>query len=304
MADIFISHIGDEAPVADALKAYLMRCFGPSLQVFVSSDYDSIATGEEWYRAIVRGIRAASVVVVLLSRYSIDRRWINFESGLALGANVRMLPLTIRGFHPGDVGLPLSQFHARTLSDALAVEGVIHAIADATGSTILRIEASDFIEQLMRIEANLPVKSITLEPLLYGAGGDRLLRFRLSNTGNRDVELIEVEVRVPTSILRNWSPPTIPNVISAERCMQEGTEQLIIWEQPFDGAIDRKWYGVHTTLPRIISPHWTARLSDLLRIPIREDIEMPERQFIQHKVVARESYAEGRKSLADIPVLQ
>jgi hypothetical protein len=55
MAGIFISHIGDEAPVADALKAYLMRCFGPSLQVFVSSDYDSIATGEEWYRAIVRG---------------------------------------------------------------------------------------------------------------------------------------------------------------------------------------------------------------------------------------------------------
>jgi hypothetical protein len=98
-----------------------------------------------------QGIRAASVVVVLLSRYSIDRRWINFESGLALGANVRMLPLTIRGFHPGDVGLPLSQFHARTLSDALGVEGVIHAIADATDSKIIRTEASDFIEQLTQI---------------------------------------------------------------------------------------------------------------------------------------------------------
>lgn len=148
-----------------------------------------------------QGIRAASVVVVLLSRYSIDRRWINFESGLALGANVRMLPLTIRGFHPGDVGLPLSQFHARTLSDALGVEGVIHAIADATDSKIIRTEASDFIEQLTQIEANLPVKSILLEPFLeHGTDGNRWLRFRLSNIGNRDVELIEVEVCVPKSI--------------------------------------------------------------------------------------------------------
>ena len=108
MAGVFISHIADEAPVADALKAYLVRCFGASLPVFVSSDYNSIATGKEWYRAIIGGIRAAGVVVVLLSRYSVDRRWINFESGLTLGANIRMLPLTIRGFHPGDVGLPLS----------------------------------------------------------------------------------------------------------------------------------------------------------------------------------------------------
>jgi hypothetical protein len=69
---IFISHIADEAPVADALKTYLMRCFGQRFSIFVSSDYDSIATGEEWYRAIVNAIRSASAVVVLLSRDSID----------------------------------------------------------------------------------------------------------------------------------------------------------------------------------------------------------------------------------------
>jgi hypothetical protein len=216
-----------------------MRCFGASLQVFVSSDYDSIATGEEWYRAIVRGIRAASVVVVLLSRYAIDRRWINFESGLALGANVRMLPLTIRGFHPGDVGLPLSQFHARTLSDAL--EGVIHAIADATDSKIIRTEASDFIEQLTQIEANLPVKSILLEPFPeHGTDGNRWLRFRLSNIGNRDVELIEVEVCVPKSIFDpSYHVKAIPNARTIEWRMHEGTEHLIIREQPFEGAFEK-----------------------------------------------------------------
>ena len=186
----------------------MIRFFGASLPVLVSSDYDSIATGEEWYRAVDGRIRAAGVVLVLLSRYSVGERWINFEAGLALGAKVRLLPLIIRGFHPGDVGLPLSQFHVRMLADALAVEEVTHAIAEATGSKIVRMEASGFVEQLTRIEANLPVKSILLEPPLeHGSGGSRSLRFRLSNTGNLDVEPIEVEVRVPTLILTpNWCP--------------------------------------------------------------------------------------------------
>jgi hypothetical protein len=120
---VFISHIADEAPVADALKAYLKRCFGQAFRVFVSSDYESIATGEEWYRAITSGIMNADVVIVLLSRYSVDRRWINFESGLALGAGVKVLPLTIRGFSPGDVGLPLSQLHLRTLFGRAGIGG-------------------------------------------------------------------------------------------------------------------------------------------------------------------------------------
>src|SRR5262249_51347116 len=131
---VFISHIADESPVADALKIYLRSCFGQSLPVFVSSDYESIPTGEQWYRAITGAIMDAAAFIVLLSRHSIDRRWINFESGLAVAAGAKILPLTIRAFNPEDVGLPLSQLHLRTLGDQLALQGVIRAIAEATAA--------------------------------------------------------------------------------------------------------------------------------------------------------------------------
>lgn len=300
---VFISHIAEEAPVADALKTYLKRWFGPEFRVFVSSDYDSIPTGEEWYRAITSGIMGADVVVVLLSRYSVDRRWINFESGLAVGAKVRILPLTIRSFDPGEVGLPLSNLHLRNLADDLALDGVVHAIAEATG---LQLEekhgAPEFVAQLARIEATLPVKSIVLEPLWEG----RTLRFRLSNTGNRDVELIELEVRVPKYVLEpNWKPAEIPNVTSLEWRKIGGREYLIMWEQPFDGAVDPIMFGRHRTLPRVVSPHWTPRLSDLLRIPIRNDLEMPEKWSVDYKVVARGLYSEpGSKNLSAILSLE
>jgi hypothetical protein len=300
---VFISHIQEEAPVADALKTYLKRCFGQALHVFVSSDYDSIPTGEEWYRAIVGGIIEADVVVVLLSQYSVDRRWINFESGVAVGAKVRILPLTIRGFSPGEVGLPLSQLHLRAVADQLALEGVVEAIAEATLAELEELDtAPAFIAQLAQIEATLPVKSIILEPLL---DHNNILRFRLSNTGNRDVELIELEVRIPTFIIQsNWAPARIPNVLNTEFRKIGRADHLFIWEQPFEGALERI-YGNPRTLPRIVSPHWTPRLSEILKIPIRADLEMPENWSIDYKVVARGLYSgPGRMSLGDIPVLE
>jgi hypothetical protein len=305
---VFISHITDEAPIAEALKVYLKRCFGESFPVFVSSDYYSIATGEEWYRAILNAVTQASVVIVLLSRYSIDRRWINFEAGLARGANVRVLPLTIRGLEPGEIGLPLSHLHVRALVHELALDGVVHAITEATGSPLLAMEAAaGFIAQIEQIEATLPVKNILFEPVLQcSANSTPLLRFRLSNSGNRDVDLIEVEVRVPKVILiePDWVPTEIPNILSSDSLKLGEVEYLIIWEQPFEGALDARRYGSRRMLPRIVSPHWTPRLSDLLTVPIRADLQMIETWSVKHKVVARGLYTEpGVTRLADIPRL-
>jgi hypothetical protein len=90
---VFISHIADEGPVAIALKDFLREAFADNLKVFVSSDYESITSGEEWFRAIVEAIKSARIVLVLLSPMSVNRRWINFESGVGLGASVQTIPI-------------------------------------------------------------------------------------------------------------------------------------------------------------------------------------------------------------------
>lgn len=254
---VFISHITDEAPIADALKVYLKRCFGPDLPVFVSSDYVSIPTGDEWYRAILDGVMEADLFIVLLSRDSIDRRWINFESGLAIGAGRRVVPLTVRGLSSGDVGLPLSQMHLRSLVDELALEGVVQAVADATATTLLVLDdPSSFIAQLTQIEATLPMKSIVLDPMLQHRPGGVMLRFRLSDTGNRDVELIEIEVSVPKLLCElNWLPSAIPNVLSYESSGPNGTDCWITREQPFAGVSNEAVCGPFNALPRVVSPH-------------------------------------------------
>lgn len=48
----FISHVTEEAVVAAALKGALARDFLQMLDVFVSSDGESISAGDDWLESI------------------------------------------------------------------------------------------------------------------------------------------------------------------------------------------------------------------------------------------------------------
>jgi hypothetical protein len=64
---IFISHITEEKKTALCLKEYLKESLGRGLQVFVSSDYESIGGGQQWFPTILNALKSSLVEVVLLS---------------------------------------------------------------------------------------------------------------------------------------------------------------------------------------------------------------------------------------------
>jgi hypothetical protein len=131
---IFISHITAESAVARLLQTRFRDTFGEATLVFVSSDYGSMAGGEEWFPTIVNAIQRSMVVVVLLSKGSVGRRWINFEAGVGLGANRRVIPVVIDDLAKGEVGLPLSQLQVRSLNDSEDMHGLFNDLADAIGA--------------------------------------------------------------------------------------------------------------------------------------------------------------------------
>ncbi len=121
---VFISHITEERPTALLLKDLLQRTFKKDLPIFVSSDYESIAGGEVWFTTIVSGLKKCAVIIVLLSPDSLDRRWINFEAGVGVGAEATVIPVVTHGLERGSVGHPLTSLHIRsiqTLADVNAL---------------------------------------------------------------------------------------------------------------------------------------------------------------------------------------
>jgi hypothetical protein len=149
---IFVSHIGEERPAALGIKAFLETALTPAPPVFVSSDYVSIESGEEWYRAILEGLKRSLAVVALLSPGAVDRRWINFEAGFGLGQGSRVIPVVWRGLSKGTVGLPLSHFHARELSSEPELRAFFRTLASLTQANLDETLLSGFALEMAELE--------------------------------------------------------------------------------------------------------------------------------------------------------
>lgn len=256
---VFISHITEEKTAANLLKELLRAKFGPRLKIFVSSDYESIGSGEDWFNAICDALKVARVVLVLLSAVSVERRWINFEAGIGVGAQTLVIPLVFRGLTKGSIGMPLAPLHARSLGDAEDVRAMINDVGKACGFGVRSADSSAFVSELRNIERGLPSHQVLLEPFLPKSprGSSYSLQFRLSNTGSRDVELNMIEVSVPRRyLLPGWVVTTDPNLIEAiphDIGGERGEPYLTLKFKAYDGPTNLN-YGTIQRMPRSLSP--------------------------------------------------
>jgi hypothetical protein len=85
---VFISHDTRDAELAEAFSQLLSNSSMGILESFRSSDKkgtQGIEYGTLWYEEIFKKLNEASDVVCLLTNHSIDRPWILYEAGIAIG---------------------------------------------------------------------------------------------------------------------------------------------------------------------------------------------------------------------------
>jgi len=85
---VFISHDSRDADLAEAFGKLLKSVSAGMLKSFRSSDKkgtEGIEFGDEWYKALMAKLTAASDVVCLLTERSLERPWILYEAGVAKG---------------------------------------------------------------------------------------------------------------------------------------------------------------------------------------------------------------------------
>jgi hypothetical protein len=102
---VFISHDSRDADLAEAFDHLLTDASGGVVQTFRSSDQSGragIDYGENWFSKITKMLGNATDVVALLTPSSVDRPWILFEAGFAVGR----LDAKVFGIA---LGLPLSK---------------------------------------------------------------------------------------------------------------------------------------------------------------------------------------------------
>ncbi len=149
---VFISHITEEKEIAIAFKELIESSFLGMLDVFVSSDEDSIHMGQKWLDRISNGLKTCTIEIVLCSPKSILRPWINFEAGAGWVRDIPVIPLCHSGIEPAKLPMPLNLLQAAKANEISSLKLIFPVLAQAIGAKIPNIDFSDFVAKVAEFE--------------------------------------------------------------------------------------------------------------------------------------------------------
>lgn len=104
---IFFSHSSADKNTILPIKEKLCSITANVLDVFMSSDGQSIPFGNNWIHKIEEGLNKAQVMFVFVTPISVNSAWIYFEAGFAYSKNIEVIPVGI-GISIGQLKPPLS----------------------------------------------------------------------------------------------------------------------------------------------------------------------------------------------------
>ena len=198
MARAFISHISEDKETAGRIKDALTRDFLGLIDIFLSSDTQSIAAGEAWLASIEQALRESAVLMVLCSPESVRRPWINFEAGAAWMRSIPLIPICHAGLQPRDLPMPLSLRQGIAINDREGLQRLYGRIADVLSC---HRPAVDFGSIAIELSGNA-VAQQPHRPALSELGADRAIRQRLEQALNhpeyewRSLESVAIEAGI------------------------------------------------------------------------------------------------------------
>ena len=204
MNKIFLSHISEEAPLAIVLKEWIESTFVGQCEVFVSSDKSSNPPGSRWIELLDTTLSDSKAFIVLCSPHSLQRPWINFETGCGWIKRVPIIPICHSGQKVGALPMPISLFQGLELeSDSFIDDLLQRSLAPHFGVQKLpRINKPEMQSELQNavkgIADNIPNSLIAtvqhkLEPLEMDILHD-IAEFRSEQRGNNYIRATEARI--------------------------------------------------------------------------------------------------------------
>ena len=149
---VFISHIAPEKEIAIAFKEQIETSFLGMIEVFVSSDEQSIGMGQRWLDNITKALKTCSIEIVLCSPQSIKRPWINFEAGAGWIRDIPVIPLCHSGMDPSKLPLPLNLLQAAIANQVPSLNLIFPVLAQAISSQTPKVDFPDFVAKVADFE--------------------------------------------------------------------------------------------------------------------------------------------------------
>jgi hypothetical protein len=129
-SNVFISHTRTETELAQILKKHLAKDFLGSFDIYVSSDATTIKLGTKWLEDLERTLKESQVEIVLCSKASVSKPWVNFEAGAGWIRGIRVIPVCHSGLTQDELPTPLNSLQGIMASESRSLQQLYEAIAE------------------------------------------------------------------------------------------------------------------------------------------------------------------------------
>lgn len=156
--DCFLTHLTTEAPIAHVVKRFIESIGGQRVGVFLAESPDSIGIGEDWLNEISQRLQTTDLLIILASPESIERPWVNIETGAAWIQGTPFLSLCHSGLSRESLPQPYQSRQSYDLINSDHLEGFFESLRTSLGEanalplnyTAMAQELANAIENIAR----------------------------------------------------------------------------------------------------------------------------------------------------------
>lgn len=183
---IFLSYASEDRELAAVLQHVIEEAFPDAFHIFNAFRADAIALSDEWREKLRTAIMDSSLFLVLLSRNSVGKAWIYWETGGAYHRKIPIIPLIGPGFDIGSLPDQLREIQAISLQDEGDLRRLLDRLAPLAGMAHLspRHDLSTATKRITDLKARFAGKrwsEITTEAIrryLFSISGEAHLDLR------------------------------------------------------------------------------------------------------------------------------
>lgn len=172
---LFFSHSSKDKDMVFAIKNKVMQYTSGTLEIFQSSDGESIPFGTNWIHKVEEGLKEAKVMFVFITEQSISSGWIYFEAGYAYSKDVHVIPVGI-GVSVGDLKAPLNLLQGFNITSADSLNNFLTIINREFSYSFPAQFTDDDFNDVISLSSSAVKYSIPFDEII------RSVKFELSGT--------------------------------------------------------------------------------------------------------------------------
>lgn len=154
-----MSHISEEKELAILLKKNIKELLLSSVDVFVSSDDQSITLGNKWLETVSNNLEKCILIIVLCSQESIKKPWINFECGAGWSRKIPIIPICHSNLTVANLPIPLNLLQGFDIQKQGKLTGLISRIAKEINIDTPKFDEPSILQEIEKFEKNYQINS-------------------------------------------------------------------------------------------------------------------------------------------------